>query len=127
MNRYWKKISETEKRRTLKEHGVTDDVVEVILKAISVDPADRYSSAKSMQDALTELPMKNNKPNRKVKRLTAALLIAATLAGLVGLSMIFAGVYQLDVENGTKMEMSVQDGTQVSDELTLPSAPSGDG
>ena len=106
---------------------MTDDVVEVILKAISVDPADRYSSAKSMQDALTELPMKNNKPNRKVKRLTAALLIAATLAGLVGLSMIFAGVYQLDVENGTKMEMSVQDGTQVSDELTLPSAPSGDG
>ena len=113
------------KRWNLKAHGVTDDVAEVILKAISVEPADRYNSANSMQDALTKLPLANRQADKKSNRRKIAIL--SRLCAVLGALLILLGVYQLGVENGAKMEMSAQNETQVFDEALLPSALAGDG
>ena len=86
-----KAVDVSQKRQNLKAHGVTDDVAAVILKAISVDPQNRYSSAKRMRDALTKLPLANSEPDKKsnhrkitvFSRLCAALGAFLIVLGLV--------------------------------------------
>ena len=112
-----------EKRRNLKAHGVTDDVAEVILKAISVNPAERYSSAKRMQDALVKLPLTNSKAGRKSSHRKIAVL--SWLCAVLGALLILLGAYQLGVENGAKTEIASRDEISISHELLLP-PPTGD-
>ena len=119
-----KATDESEKRRNLQAHGVTDDVAEIILKSISVDPSNRYSSAERMRDALTKLPLTNRETDKKSKRRKISAL--SRLCAVLGALLILLGVYQLGAENGVKPEMSAQNETQVSDEALLPSTPDGD-
>ena len=85
-----KKTEESEKRRNLREHGVTDDVAEVILKAISVDPQKRYRSAGRMRDALTALPRKNSGDDKKNK--PRKIILFSRLCALLGVILITLGV-----------------------------------
>ena len=85
-----KATDEPEKRRKLKAHGVTDDVAEVILKAISADPQNRYRSAKRMQDALTKLPLANREPDKKSNH--RKITVLSRLYAALGTLLIALGV-----------------------------------
>lgn len=85
-----KATDENEKRRKLKAHGVTDDVAEVILKAISVGSQNRYRSAKRMQDALKKLPLENKEPDKKSNH--RKITVLSRLCAALGVLLITLGV-----------------------------------
>ena len=96
-----KETDASEKRRNLKAHGVTDDVAEVILTAISVDPQKRYRSAKRMQDALTKLPKLDEKANR-LKTVVIPSVCAVLGALLIALGVILNSQVQRMKERAVK-------------------------
>lgn len=111
-----------EKRRKLKENGVTDNVAEIILKAVSTDPMDRYRSAAEMREAMVYLPLTDTQTERKVNR-AKSMIAAACACFAAGLLLFMANLHLYSrfvrmQDSAAKAAAAVTDG-RYSDALRL--------
>ena len=112
------------KWKKLKDNGVSAAIAQVILKAVSYNPNNRYASAKEMRKALLELPgQAENWFRQRNRRRFLAGAAAAILLLLAGFAMTVMGFFQLASSNsGAETIYFAQDGISDSENPALPSA-----
>ena len=104
--------SEEKKRKRLTDMGVFGGVADIVVKALSEDPEDRWQSADEMRNALLELPRRDTRRRSHIVHQISRYLIVGLLL-LFAIGLYRAGIYKIqrakDMEDAKSAALSAWD------------------